>query len=34
MSEREWKFYIEDMISFALKVECYCEGLDQVTFDK
>ena len=34
MSKREWKFYIDDMISFANNVESYCEGLDQVTFEK
>jgi uncharacterized protein with HEPN domain len=26
---REWRFYIDDMISFAKKVIAYTEGLDQ-----
>ena len=35
MSERagrEWRFYLEDMISFAGKVIAYTEGLDQKGF--
>lgn len=32
MFEREWRFYLEDMISFAEKVLVYTEGLDQTTF--
>ena len=34
MSKREWKFYIDDMIGFVKNVESYCEGLEQVTFEK
>ena len=29
---REWRFYIEDMVSFAEKVLLYTEGLDQPAF--
>ena len=29
MSEREWRFYIDDMIDFAEHVLTYCQGLDQ-----
>jgi uncharacterized protein with HEPN domain len=29
---REWCFYLEDMIKFALKVQLYTTGLDQVGF--
>jgi len=32
MSEREWRFYLDDMIDFAEKVLAYSEGLDQKTF--
>lgn len=32
MSEREWRFYLGDMISFAEKVLVYTEGLDQTAF--
>lgn len=32
MSEREWRFYLADMISFAEKVLVYTEGLDQTAF--
>jgi len=31
MSEREWRFYLDDMIDFAEKVLAYTEGLDQKT---
>ena len=34
MSEREWHFYMDDMINFAENVVTYCEGLDLVTFEK
>ncbi|MGM8929982.1 HepT-like ribonuclease domain-containing protein [Salinicola halophyticus] len=30
--EREWRFYIDDMLSFAEKILAYTEGLDQETF--
>lgn len=30
--EREWRFYIEDMLAFAEKVLAYTEGLDQRAF--
>lgn len=33
MSEREWRFYLDDMIGFAENVLTYCEGLDQATFE-
>ena len=29
---REWRFYMEDMITFAKKVMTYTEGLDQTRF--
>lgn len=34
MSERkrEWRFYLDDMIGFAEKVEAYTDGLDQAAF--
>lgn len=32
MFEREWRFYLEDMISFAEKVLVYTEGLNQTAF--
>ena len=31
-SPREWRFYIDDMISFAEKVIAYTDGLDQELF--
>lgn len=33
MSEREWRFYLDDMIRFAENVLAYCEDLDQATFE-
>lgn len=30
--KREWRFYLEDMIKFALKVQSYTTGLDQAGF--
>ncbi len=33
MSEREWKFYIDDMLRFAEKVLAYSAGLDQAQFE-
>ena len=32
MSEREWRFYIDDMIAFAEKVLRYTANLDQAAF--
>jgi uncharacterized protein with HEPN domain len=32
MSEREWRFYLDDMVAFAEKVLAYSEGLDQQAF--
>lgn len=32
MSEREWHFYLDDMIDFAEKVLAYTEGLNQQSF--
>lgn len=32
MSEREWHFYLDDMIDSAEKVLAYTEGLDQQAF--
>lgn len=33
MSEREWYFYLDDMIFFAEKVLAYTEGFDQAKFE-
>ena len=33
MSEREWRFYLDDMIDFAEKVLAYSSGFDQATFE-
>ncbi len=33
MSEREWRFYLDDMIDFAEKVLSYTDGLDQTSFE-
>lgn len=33
MSEREWRFYLDDMIGFAEKVLTYTEGFDQGRFE-
>lgn len=32
MSEREWRFYLDDMINFAQNVLAYSSGLDQQQF--
>ncbi|MDH2432736.1 DUF86 domain-containing protein [Pokkaliibacter sp. MBI-7] len=31
-SPREWRFYLDDMIDFAGKVQSYTEGFDQTRF--
>jgi len=31
-SQREWRFYLDDMIDFAGKVLAYTDGLDQTGF--
>ena len=31
-ASREWRFYIDDMISFSEKVIAYTGGLDQAAF--
>ena len=31
-TQREWRFYLDDMIGFAEKVIVYTKGLDQVAF--
>ena len=33
MSEREWRFRLDDMIRFAENVLTYTEGFDQTTFE-
>ena len=33
MSEREWYFYLDDMLHFSENVLAYTEGFDQVTFE-
>lgn len=30
--EREWRFYVDDMIAFARRVESYTNGLEQADF--
>ncbi len=30
---REWRFYLDDMIAFAEKVQAYTAGLDQAGFE-
>jgi uncharacterized protein with HEPN domain len=32
VSEREWRFYVDDMIGFVEKVVAYTDGLDQASF--
>lgn len=32
MSEREWHFYLQDMIRFAEKILSYTSGMDQAKF--
>jgi uncharacterized protein with HEPN domain len=34
MSEREWRFYLDDMLHFAEKVRTYSAGMDQETFER
>lgn len=31
-TQREWRFYIDDMIGFAEKIVAYTQGLDQDSF--
>lgn len=31
-SDREWRFYLDDMIRFAQRVQAYTEGMDQAEF--
>lgn len=33
MSEREWRFYLDDMAGFANKVLTYTRNLDQAGFE-
>jgi len=33
MSDREWRFYLDDMLRFANKVQTYSAGIDQETFE-
>ena len=33
MSERDWSFYVDDMIRFAANVLDYVDGLNQQTFE-
>jgi len=30
--KREWRFYLDDMIAFAQKIQTYTAGLDQAGF--
>jgi uncharacterized protein with HEPN domain len=34
MSEREWRFYLQDMLRFAERVKAYSAGLDQAAFEQ
>ena len=31
-AQREWRFYLDDMIGFAEKVIAYTDGIDQTVF--
>jgi len=31
-AKREWRFYVDDMLSFAQKVQSYTEGMTQAEF--
>ena len=33
MSEREWAFYLDDMIGFSEKILVYTEGIDKEVFE-
>lgn len=33
MSEREWRFYLDDMIGFTEKALAYTTGFDQTSFE-
>lgn len=33
MSEREWRFYIDDRLRFAEKVQAYSLRMDQAQFE-
>ncbi len=33
MSEREWRFYVKDMVGFCEKVLTFTQGLQQTQFD-
>jgi len=33
MSEREWRFYLDDMAQFAERVIAYSEGMSQEEFE-
>lgn len=33
-SEREWRFYLDDMIGFAEKVLAYTHGVDRADFER
>ena len=33
VAPREWRFYLDDMIAFAEKVQTYTTGLDQAGFE-
>jgi uncharacterized protein with HEPN domain len=33
MSEREWRFYLDDMIRFSENVLAYSDGFDQAAFE-
>ena len=33
MSEREWQFYLDDMVRYAEKVQAYSSGMDQAQFE-
>ena len=34
MSDREWRFYLDDMLGFAKKVVLYTDSLTQVSFEE
>ena len=34
MSDREWRFYLQDMLRFAQRVRAYSSGLDRAAFEQ
>jgi uncharacterized protein with HEPN domain len=34
MSDREWRFYLKDMLRFTQRVQTYSAGLDRAAFEQ